>query len=240
MTAEDWTRLRCLEIARVSQRPVLWCSAGKHSLILLHLWRGLGLPATVLFNELDGGFPGMREHLEQCCQAWDVEDVRVVRPAITFDDYVQQIGYPVETVPTTLPEGVRVSNPWQCTLIRQGIPLLVGSLEMGADAIVTGIRAADHPVLAAMGPGIDASQTYNVTRYNPLHDWSTANVWAYIEANKIPLPYLYQWKRNIHWIAPDCLACTRRPEHWAMLKEEYPEVYGRYWPHVAAIVGKEP
>ena len=240
MRAEDVTRDRCVAIATVSQRPVLWCSAGKHSLILLHLWRALGLPTTVLFNDLDGGFPGMREHLEQCCRAWDVEDVRVVRPAITFDEYARQAGYPVETIPPTLPEGMRVANSWHCTLIRQGLPLLVGSLEMGADAIVTGIRAADHPVFVAMGTAIDASDTYHIIRYNPLYHWSTAEVWAYVDAHKIPLPPQYPLKRDATYLWPDCLACTRRPEHWAMLKEAYPEVYRRYWPEVAAIVGKEP
>mgnify|MGYP001578049207 CR=1 FL=1 len=239
MTVYDRLQFLCHTIATQHQHPVLWCSAGKHSLILLHLWQNAGLTATVLFNELDMGFPGVREHLEECCHAWGVEDVRVVHPAITFDAYVEQQGYPVEHIPPDLPEGVRVSNSWQCTFMRQSTPLLVASLVMGADAIVTGIRAEDHPLMAAMGPGIDASETWGITRYNPLYDWSTADVWTYIDEHGIPLPDQYPLKREATYVWPDCLPCTRRPEHWTMLKEQHPEVYARYWPTVSVIVGGE-
>ena len=229
-----------MAIATQHQHPVLWCTAGKQSLTLLHLWRSLDLSATVFYNDLDGGFPGVRTHLERCCTMWGVEDLRVVRPALSFDDYVQQMGYPVERLPEAVPEGMRLSNSWQCTWIRQALPLLVATLESQADAIITGSRGGDHPLFAAMGEVYDASDIYGFVRYNPLYTWSAQQVWDYIDAKRIPLPDHYRLKRDATYLWPDCLACTRRPEHWTMLKEQYPEVYRRYWPEVAAIVGKEP
>jgi 3'-phosphoadenosine 5'-phosphosulfate sulfotransferase (PAPS reductase)/FAD synthetase len=73
------------------------------------------------------------------------------------------------------------------------------------------------------------------SRCNPLAAWTTAQVWAYIDTHQIALPEHYRWKRHATYEAVDCLSCTWQPQHWATLKEHYPEEYAKRWPLVAPV-----
>jgi 3'-phosphoadenosine 5'-phosphosulfate sulfotransferase (PAPS reductase)/FAD synthetase len=86
-----------------------------------------------------------------------------------------------------------------------------------------------------MGPVVDGREHYGWMRYNPLHHWTTEAVWHYVDTQGIPLPPHYAWKRYATFEAPDCMACSWRPEYWQFAKKEYPDVYEKYWPQITRV-----
>ena len=245
MTPLEHAEFIITKIMSLHERIVMWCSGGKDSLTLLHLLRQWTNRVCVLFNDVDGEWPGVRENLEQCLQQWSFPDARVIHPFITYDEYVARYGYPMEIVPSVM-DGTGLESPFyvgghkvsswvHCTVQRFVLPLLAASVELKADAVVTGSRASDAPAFGRMGAILDSRANSGFIRYNPLIQWTADEVYAYIDTHGIPLPPHYAWKRKATYDVPDCMACTWFPQHWAVLKARYPAVYAAHWPKVAPV-----
>jgi 3'-phosphoadenosine 5'-phosphosulfate sulfotransferase (PAPS reductase)/FAD synthetase len=231
-----------------AKRPTLWASGGKDSTALLHLCKPWAHKLRVLHTTKrgDDGWPGVTECVEQHCAAWGFP-LEIVTPWLTFPQYVQEYGWPVETVPTTLEGGTAVApSPYRhstlklaswlhCTYMRTLYPLLDASMTYKADLILTGSRIADGPGTAAFGQEVAQQFPMSWSRCNPLAAWTTAQVWEYIDTHQIALPELYRWKRHATYEAVDCLSCTWQPQHWTTLKQYYPEEFATRWPQVAPV-----
>jgi 3'-phosphoadenosine 5'-phosphosulfate sulfotransferase (PAPS reductase)/FAD synthetase len=229
--------------------PVLWISGGKDSLCLAHLARPWRTTLTLLHVALDDGWPGQSENLRTLAQEWGFRLVELP-PGIRYPEYVALFGHPVNVVPTAM-EGDRgvMPSPWrtgpvkvsawtQCQTLRLIKPLHKATQLMQADVVLTGSRASDGPFFAAMGTYFDARPLgLGWERYNPLTDWTTDAVYAYLDAQGVPLPPLYQWKRQDGhlWEYCDCLSCTWKPQHWAFLRQHLPDEYAKRWPTVAPV-----
>lgn len=123
-------------------------------------------------------------------------------------------------------------------LLRQIYPLIQATYQVGADAVLTGNKATDGIAFAAMGvQAHDETGTLGFTRYNPLYHWTNDDVYAYIATHEIELPPHYQWKRTLdaQYRVPDCMRCTWQPEHWRLLREQYPDVYEQHWPETKRV-----
>lgn len=228
---------------------VVWLSSGKDSTTLLHLLRPWAAQVHVLANILDGGFEGIESHIEQVCAQWGFQRLTVTEPGITFDDYVALYGWPVRVVPTamdgTLPDpwydgGLKVSSFWHCTTLRVLAPLIEASHKLGADAVLTGSRSTDAPAFARQGPVTEwFRQGVGLwTRYNPLQAWTTEDVWAYIDAERIPLPAHYSWKRHVPWESPDCVLCPYHADYVRWLRGQRPGDYNRLMAEGGAALRK--
>ena len=227
----------------------LFSSGGKDSLTLMHLLRPWQHSVTILHNDMDNGWPGVTQNLCALAQDWGFSQPIITHPSLTIDAYIAEFGYQTEMVPIeadtvimpAAPYGdgsLRVSSFWHCELVRCIMPLFQLALTLSPSAIVTGSRATDGPAFAAMGHRTtDAKEMWGFERYNPLLEWNSAEIYAYIDALGIPLPEHYQWKRlnGDKYQFPDCMRCTFAPEHWQLLKEHYPEVYQQYWPATKTV-----
>jgi 3'-phosphoadenosine 5'-phosphosulfate sulfotransferase (PAPS reductase)/FAD synthetase len=231
-----------------AQRPTIWASGGKDSSALLHLCKPWAQKLRVLHTTKrdDDGWPGVTETLEQHCAEWGYT-LEICQPWLTFQAYVDQYGWPVDTVPTTLEGGTAVApSPYRqsalklsswlhCTYMRTLYSVLDASMTYKADLILTGSRLADGPNNAAFAQDVPFEFPMPWSRCNPLAAWTTAQVWEYIDTHQIALPEHYRWKRQADYEAVDCLSCTWQPQHWATLREHYPEEYAKRWPQVQPV-----
>lgn len=237
------------EVFNTARRPVLWVSGGKDSLTLLALCRKWRHLCTVLHRHEPDGWPGVTENLTACLNAWGfLRSVYITAP-LTVEAYTQRYGWPVEIVPsvcdvtTTFPpspfrrDHSALVSWWHCTIMRQMLPMQQATATLGADVVLTGSRAEDAPVFEAAGATWhDTPSVVSWRRVDPLHHWTTAQVYDYIDAERIPLPLHYSLKRtrtDFEWV--DCLSCTWQPEHWQVLREHYPDEYTKRWPQVAPV-----
>lgn len=231
-----------------AERPIMWASGGKDSTVLLHLCRPWAAKILVLHTTKrgDDGWPGVTECLEQHCAQWGYT-LECVTPWLTFPQYVEKYGWPVETVPTTL-EGdtavapspyrrssLKVSSWVHCTYMRTLYPLIDASLSYQADLLLTGSRLSDAPANTAFAQDVPFPKAIGWHRCNPLAAWSTADIWAYVDAHGLTLPPQYAWKRDATYEAVDCMSCTWQPQHWATLQQHHPEEYAQRWPVVEPV-----
>jgi 3'-phosphoadenosine 5'-phosphosulfate sulfotransferase (PAPS reductase)/FAD synthetase len=221
------------EVFAQHDAAVLWVSGGKDSLTLTHLCQPWKDRIVLLHNAVDTGFAGVWENLSACATDWGYPYLLRTEPRMTFEAYVAQYGWPVEVVPTSM-DGViptpyqgehRVSSWWFCTTQRQLLPLIQRTQAMGATAILTGSRGSDAPLFATGGPVVDGRDQYGWMRYNPLHAWPTEAIWTYVDAEAIPLPLHYAWKRDATFEWPDCRMCTWQPQYLAWLEAQRPDEY---------------
>lgn len=221
-------------------RVLLCYSGGKDSTTLLHLLRPWAAHVEVLHVALDGGFPGVLEYVKQCCDAWGFRHLTLLAPAISLPAYIARYGWPVHLVPTAmdgvLPDpwydgGPKVASFWHCTALRIMAPLYLHARERQADVLLTGSRRSDAPYFHRQGPVLERPGDPEVPwiRYNPLHDWSTADIWQYLDAYGITLPPHYAWKRHVPFEAPDCKLCPYSPSYVAWLKQHDPDTFHQLW-----------
>jgi 3'-phosphoadenosine 5'-phosphosulfate sulfotransferase (PAPS reductase)/FAD synthetase len=219
---------------------VLWFSGGKDSTALLHMCRPWRHQVIVLHSvvEPDQEWPGVRAHVERCLDDWGYVRSIYVEPYVTFDDYVTQYGWQTDMVPTALDGAIQPPSPymvgdvkfsswWHCSLVRGLLPLLHATLATRTGVMLTGSRAADGPEFARRAWKTESPE---LTRYDPLRDWTSDQVYAYIDAHAIPLPPHYHWKRGADFEAADCMGCAWQPQHWHILKAHYPDEFARRWP----------
>ncbi|MGE0801655.1 MAG: phosphoadenylyl-sulfate reductase [Lautropia sp.] len=90
----------------------------------------------------------------------------------------------------------------RCCDVRKVEPL--GRALAGRGAWVTGQRAAQSQARAALA-AIEPDPRRDLVKVNPLHDWSEAEVWRYLQAFEVPVNELHAR----HYPSIGCAPCTR-------------------------------
>jgi len=247
------TQTMLQQICDTHDRMVLWASGGVDSTLLLWLCRAWAPRLSVFHVARDESFPDVTETLIANAMRWGYGGtLTLLRPWRTMEQYIQQFGWPVDIVPTALEGGtavadsvyrtspVKVSSWWHCTYVRCTYPLMLATAAYQAEALLTGSRLEDAPANAPFAAEVPPVPQGIWTRYNPLADWTRAEIWTVADEVQLPLPPLYaQWKRRMSLIGvecSDCLRCSWVPEMWtAVLPIYYPDVYAKYWPEVRAV-----
>ncbi len=123
-----------------------------------------------------------------------------------------------------------------CCEIRKVRPL--ARALAGKSAWITGRRRAQSANRAGLAP-VEDDPVYGLKKYNPLLDWSDADVWDYIRARQIP----YNRLLDQHYVSIGCECCTRpvtvgedpRAGRWWWENEETLAECGL---HVTSIAGR--
>jgi 3'-phosphoadenosine 5'-phosphosulfate sulfotransferase (PAPS reductase)/FAD synthetase len=236
------------QVIEAHDRTVLWLSGGKDSTTLLHLARPWATQITVLSVLMDNGHPGIPEHVEAICREWGYTDVRLLSPPVDFWTYVENYGWPMQLIPTSMngemPDpyydgGPKVASWWHCSTVRVLWPLAEATQQVGADAVLTASRGSDAPAHVRRGP---ITETHGVpfagwTRYDPIWPWSTPDVYAYIDAHGISLPPISIAKRDHpEWEFADCVECGYNEKYLTWLKGHQPETFERIWKQFGPVV----
>lgn len=90
-----------------------------------------------------------------------------------------------------------------CCEVRKVAPL--GLALAGRGAWVTGQRAAQSAKRSALQPAESDTARPGLVKFNPLHDWTDAEVWDYLRAQDVPVNALHA--RGFPSIG--CAPCTR-------------------------------
>jgi phosphoadenosine phosphosulfate reductase len=109
-----------------------------------------------------------------------------------------------------------IENRKSCCHIRKVEPLARALI--GKRAWLTGLRREQASSRADLGTS-EFDGTHNITKFNPLIDWTNDDVWAYIKANEVP----YNTLHDRGYPSIGCEPCTR-----AVKPCEDPRA-GRWW-----------
>lgn len=168
---------------------VAW-TGGKDSTVLLHLWRkvmsGLGLSHVRALN-LDTGckFVEVMDFRDHLAVEWDI-DLTIARPAVDLELF------PV------------AQDKVACCAALKVEPLSRSVVEMGVEALLTGIRRDEHPDRDR--PARERRERPNCMMVHPLLDFTEVDVWAYIMQEQLPYCALYsEGYRSL-----GCVPCTEK------------------------------
>jgi phosphoadenosine phosphosulfate reductase len=182
--------LLALAVERHHPRLVLACSFQKEESVLIDMLMGIEPGARVFTIDTGALFPETYETWRR------VED---------------RYGVQVEVLDATPPNG----TPWSAA--RCCGPRKVDALDRalaGAEAWITGIRRAQSPTRASASK-LDWDGARDVWKFNPLVEWSDADVWDYVRRHDLPYHPLHERGYASIGCAPCTLPGDGREGRWA-------------------------
>lgn len=142
---------------------------------------------------------------------------------------IEQFGLPSDIVPCSNTALGRIVDGEQHTLIQQRYdccarvvmnPLHDKVIADGNTCIIRGQKSCDNgvPVKGGTCDGVEI--------FNPIVDWTDADVFAYLEASGLPISRAYESMKT----TPECMTCSAWWDDGraAYMKNYHPEAYAKY------------
>lgn len=169
----------------------LACSFGAEDVALVHMLHRVSPSTDVFYLDTDLHFKETYETRDRIEAAYNKRLIRV-SPKLTLEQQAEQHG-----------DELWRTNPNACCNIRKVEPLtdILGRYE----AWITGIRRDQAPT-RANARKVEYDVKFGLVKFNPLADWTSEQVWAYIRENRLPYNPLHD--RNYPSIG--CEKCTRQ------------------------------
>jgi phosphoadenosine phosphosulfate reductase len=195
-------------IARDFSPAVFASSLAAEDMVLTDLILKAKLPIGIFSLETGRLHPETLAVLDAIKAKYDYE-VALFRPqAEAVDHYVTQNGI------NAFYNSIEMRR--ECCRIRKVEPL--GRALAGNKAWVTGQRRAQSTTRAELAVE-EQDAAHNMTKFNPLADWSEEDVWEYIRANDVP----YNALHDQGYPSIGCAPCTRAIEPGEDVRA------GRWW-----------
>jgi len=179
MSAEDILRWAYSEFGT---RMCLTCSWQRQSSALVHMVSELGLDVDIVELDTQVLFPETYETRDRLVERYGLE-LKSFRPIDPIDRLWE-------------------TDPDRCCSIRKVQPL--ERALSGYDAWITGIRR-EQSTTRAGAKKVEWSERYAVWKIQPLADWSSKRVDAYVYVNEIP----YNPLHDRGYPSIGCIPCTR-------------------------------
>jgi phosphoadenosine phosphosulfate reductase len=177
-------------MATFSPDLALATSFGPQSIVLMHLMAQIDTATTVFYLDTDLLFP----------ETYKLRDTLATRFGLRFTCVRTSLS--LEDQAATYAAALWQHNPDVCCYLRKVEPLR--RFLATQQAWITGIRR-QHTATRARAQRIEWDKSNGLVKLNPLADWSTEQVWAYLRAHDLPVNPLHA--RGYPSIG--CMPCTR-------------------------------
>jgi len=189
------TQVLLAEIARDYAPAVLANSLGAEDMVLTDMISKAGLPIGVFCLDTGRLHPETYDLLQRVHIDYPALELKVYYPdAASLADWVNQRGV------NAFYESVELRK--QCCALRKIEPL--ARALSGRKAWLTGMRSQQSPTRSSLE--IRAfDDDHQLMKFNPLLDWTEADVWQYLRDNAVP----YNTLHDQHYPSIGCAPCTR-------------------------------
>jgi 3'-phosphoadenosine 5'-phosphosulfate sulfotransferase (PAPS reductase)/FAD synthetase len=234
------------EVLLKYDKPVVACSWGKDSIVVLHMVKKvadkLNKRFDVLWNNTTVHYPSVYKLKEKLEKEWNLNIVET-KPSMTFWEITEEYGYP----------GIHSSdrsdkaNAACCYNIKKK-PTKKAIKENKWDLYFDGLTAyeSDRRFMNITEYGLSHHhKTFNLQKVHPVGWWRVKDIWEYIEKYDIPYPDVYdneigkysklgysvdrQGHMTDRAIRNGCWCCTlalkHSPEKMEQLREYYPKLW---------------
>jgi len=167
---------------RFGRRMCLTCSWQRQSSALVHMVSELGLDVDVIELDTQVLFAETYETRDRLVERYELQ-LKSFRPVDPIDRLWE-------------------TDPDRCCAIRKVEPL--ERALAGYDAWITGIRRGQSPT-RANAQKVEWSERYGVWKIQPLVDWNSKRVDAYVTVNEVP----YNPLHDRGYPSIGCVHCTR-------------------------------
>ena len=183
---------KALELIRKSlqkhDNPVLACSFGKDSIVVLHLLKQITDDFQVLFNDTKVAYPDTYNIKDKLEAEWDL-DIVTTRAEKSFWDIVDEYGYP--GIISSDRSDKAMSS---CCYHLKKKPTKKAIQDNDWDLYFDGLTAyeSDRRYLNLKEYGLyHHHKTFDLYKAHPIGWWTVDDVWDYIEKYNIPYPDIY-------------------------------------------------
>ena len=178
-------------------------SCGKDSLVVMDLASRVGIKKAV-FSDTTLEFDETYEYLELIKDFYDID---VVKPPKDFFSLVDALDLPSRRY------------KWCCDVIKFG-PLSRYAEKNDIAAYITGLRREESKKRECYDI-INFNPAMTIPQVNPILDWSSEDIWNYINKYEIPYNPLYEdFSRVGCWCCPYC-----SKGDWEVIKNKFPDKY---------------
>lgn len=179
-------------LKRYAPNIVLACSFGAEDVVLLDMIHKIDPRTKLFYLDTDFLFKETHEVKDRLIAKYGLqpEQVMQIKSLLTPEQQAAQHG-----------EALWSRNPDQCCQLRKIDPLT--RVLNGYAAWITGIRRDQAPTRANAG-FVEWDQKFQLVKFNPLAQWKSEDVWAYIKVHEVP----YNELHDRHYPSIGCTHCT--------------------------------
>lgn len=169
---------------------VLASSFGAEDVVLIDMLHKLAPTIPVFYLDTNKHFAETYETRDRLQERYGTAFIQVL-PQLTLDEQARQHG-----------DKLWEREPNLCCELRKVEPLKRVLAQY--QAWITGIRREQAPT-RANAKKVEWDEKFNLVKFNPLADWTEAQVWEYIHAHDVP----YNPLHDRHYPSIGCSVCTR-------------------------------
>jgi phosphoadenosine phosphosulfate reductase len=171
-------------------KVTLACSFGAEDVVLVDMLQKISPATDIFYLDTDFHFRETYETRDRIAQRYGVSFTRV-SPLLTPEQQAAEHG-----------DELWKRDPDLCCNIRKVEPLARHLAQF--DAWITGIRRDQAPT-RANAKKVEYDGKFGLVKFNPLANWTSDDVWAYIRANDV----IYNPLHDQRYPSIGCAPCTR-------------------------------
>jgi len=166
------------------------CSFGAEDVVLVDILQKISPKTDIFYLDTDFHFKETYETRDRIVEKYGLQFVEV-KPKLTPEQQAAEHGAELWK-----------SDPTGCCNIRKVEPLV--RVLSQYEAWITGIRRDQAPT-RANAKKIEYDTKFGLVKFNPIADWTSEDVWAYIRANDV----IYNPLHDRNFPSIGCEYCTR-------------------------------
>ena len=187
------------------KKPVVACSFGKNSMVVLHMVRQFESNVYVLFNNTLMEYPDTYKLKKEIVAAWKLNLIET-KPSKTFWWVVENYGFPLFSR-----QGHRSASKNCCRYLKE-YPIEKLLRQHKFDLYFTGLSRHESRLRefsAKKYGNYFYSRRFSYWKCHPILDWTNEDVWEYHKLNSIPHNSLYDNQPPIGFdLRTGCWCCT--------------------------------
>jgi phosphoadenosine phosphosulfate reductase len=213
---------------RKHKSPVVACSFGKHSMVVLHLVRRYAPGIKIIWNNTGVEYPDTYKFVTKICEEWGLEIIEA-RPTTTFWDVVDQAGFPI--FPRNAAWKLQRASTECCRQLKKK-PTMKALREVHCDLYFTGLTQYESSLrrMSALKYGkYFYSVKWKHWKCHPILDWTTEDIWEYHRRFSIPHNPIYDKDEipMLGGIRTGCWCCPMAIKYGKLqhLRYYYPKLF---------------
>jgi phosphoadenosine phosphosulfate reductase len=216
-----------------AKHPMVACSWGKDSMVLLHLVLKFCKRPLVVFENTGVEYPETYAYRDKILEEWGPLNYYETKPIKTFWECVRLYGYPKFRQYADQGGKKRRAAPKCCYYLKEK-PAMDFIKKNKVDVEFLGLQASEsmNRRLNFLKYGeVIESKTYKTKIVRPLMVWTDKDIWNYHTINRIPANKLYtKMDRN------GCMPCTG----FKLWKQTMAKYNQPMYKHIATALGEPP
>lgn len=209
-------------------KPIIACSFGKDSIVVLHLLKTHTDNFRVLWNNTLIEYPDTYEFARKIIKDWNLDCIEV-KPQVTFWQIVEKYGFPIYSRNSV---GNLQTATYKCCYELKKKPTSIALKNIEHDIYFTGLTRFESRLRefsARLYGDLFYSKKWKHWKCHPILNWTQQNVWGYIKRFNVPYNPIYD-KNEVEiegGIRTGCWPCTQAVKYGKIqhLRRYYPKLF---------------